>query len=455
MAELKRILGLRDLLLLVVGSVIGSGIFLVPGDILRDMNGSVLLALLVWVLGGLLSLLGALTYGEMAALQPQAGGVYIYIRDAFGALPAFLYGWTMFTLIATGALATLSVAFSNYLGELVPLTPATSRIASLGMIAVVVAVNVRGTRQGADVQNVSTLIKAGAVLLMSLALLALGREYPAVTRSLLPADGGASVWARFGLSMIAALWAYEAWQYATFSAGETRDPQRNFPRAFLGAMLALIAIYLLANAAYFVALGPAAAMHTERIAATAVNSALHPSLGKILSLAILISAFSAANAIQLTAPRVFFAMARDGLFFRKLTEVHPRFETPAFAIFLSGAWAMVLSQSGTFRDLYTYVVVASWVFYALAGGSIFYYRRALPGAERAYRVPGYPWTPALFVLAAIGVVVASVAALPKDWKFYAAFGIALAGIPVYFVWKRRNAQRAAKATAAKPGPRPQ
>jgi APA family basic amino acid/polyamine antiporter len=436
MSKLARTLSARDLLLIVIGAVIGSGIFLVPGDILRDMNGSVLLALLVWLLGGILSLVGALTYGELAAFQPEAGGIYIYLRDGFGKLVAFLYGWTLFLLIATGALATLSIAFTNYLGEIIPVSPLAARIVPIAMVAVIVVINVRGTRNSADVQNVTTLVKAGAIVLMSIALLMWGREHSSAANSLLPAGGGSSVWARFGLSMIAALWAYEAWQYTTFSAEETIDPQRNFPRAFLFGMLILIGIYLLANVAYFVALGPTDAMQSERIAAAAVGRVLHPVLAKVLALAIMISAFSAANCIQLTAPRVYYAMAKDGVFFQKLAKIHPRFQTPAFSILLSGAWAMVLTQSGTFRDLYTYVVVASWVFYALAGLSIFVYRKRFPDAQRAYRVPAYPVTPIIFVIASVAVVVASVAALPKDWKFAAAFGIMLAGVPAYFLWKR-------------------
>jgi APA family basic amino acid/polyamine antiporter len=438
MTALTRTLMFRDLLLLIIGAVIGSGIFLVPGDILKDMQGSVLLALLVWVAGGVLSLLGALTYGEMAAMKPEAGGLYVYIRDTFGPLTAFLYGWTMFALIATGALATLAAAFTKYLGELVTLTPLTARLAPLGMIAVVVAVNVRGVRQSANVQNISTLIKAGAIVVMSAALLLFGREYSATAASLLPTTGEGSVWARFALALVAALWAYEAWQYATFSAGEVREPQRNFPRAFLAGMLVLIGIYLLANFAYVASLGPTEMMRSERIAADAAGRVLHPALAKAIALAIMISTFSAANSIQLTAPRIYYAMANDGVFFKKLAEIHPRFGTPALSILLSGGWAMVMTQFATFRELYTYVVVASWVFYALGGVSIFLYRRRAPGAPRPYRVPGYPWTPLLFVLAAAAVVVASVVRLEKDANFYIALGIMLAGVGNFFIWKRQT-----------------
>lgn len=435
MTSLSRTLDYRDVLLLVVCSVIGSGIFLVPGDILKLMHGSVLLALLVWVAGGVLSLLGALTYGEMAAMKPEAGGLYVYIRDTFGALLAFLYGWTMFALIATGAVATLAAAFGKYLGQIVSLTPLAARLASVGMILVVVAINVRGTRQSADVQNVSTLLKAGAIVVMSAALMLFGREYSATADALLPPPGRDSLWGGFALALVAALWAYEAWQYATFSAGEVREPQRNFPRAFLGGMLVLIGIYFLANFAYVVSLGPEKMAGSQTIAADAVGEVLHPALAKMIAAAILISAFSAANAVLLTAPRIFYAMAGDGVFFKKLAEIHPRFGTPALSVLLSGTWAVVLTLNATFQELYRYVVVASWVFYALGGVSIFLYRRREPGAPRPYRVPGYPWTPLLFVLASVAVVVSSVHSLDKDWKFAAVCSIMAAGIPAFFVWR--------------------
>jgi basic amino acid/polyamine antiporter, APA family len=256
MTTLARTLGLRDLILLIIGSVIGSGIFLVPGAILRQVEGSVGLGLLVWLGGGVLSLLGALTYGELAAMNPAAGGLYVYIRDCFGRLPAFLYGWTLFLVIASGSVATLAVAFSTYLGEVVRMPPLVAKIVSVAMITVVTAVNALGTRQSADLQNWTTLIKVSAILAMSAVLFWLGRNYSDIAPALWPAHAGRSLLSNFGVAMIAVLWAYEGWQFASYSAGEALDPQRDFPRAFLAGTVFLIAIYLLANAAYLVALGP-------------------------------------------------------------------------------------------------------------------------------------------------------------------------------------------------------
>ena len=228
-AVLERTLGLRDLILLIVGTVIGSGIFLVPGAVLRQVQGSVALAMLVWLAGGILSLLGALTYGELAARSPKAGGIYIYIRDAFSPFLAFLYGWTLFFVISTGAMATLAVAFSAYLGEIVPLTSALRTLIAVGMIAIVAIVNVLGTRKSSDLQNWTTAIKVAAILIMSATLLFLGRGFSGNGPTLWITEGGAALASGFGLAMIGVLWAYEGWQYVTFSAGETLNAQRNFP----------------------------------------------------------------------------------------------------------------------------------------------------------------------------------------------------------------------------------
>ena len=450
MATLARTLGLRDLILLMVGSVIGSGIFLVPGAILRQVQGSIALALLVWLVGGLLSLMGALTYGELAALNPAAGGLYVYIRDGFGRLPAFLYGWTLFLVIASGSVATLAVAFSTYLSEIILLTPIAAKLISVAMIAVVTAVNVRGTRQSADLQNWTTLVKVGAILAMSAVLFAVGRGYAATAAAFWPAHAGRSLFSAFGLAMIAVLWAYEGWQFATYSAGETINPQRNFPRAFLAGTVFLICIYLLANAAYLAALGPAGAAESNAIAATSVAAVWNPRMAKLVALAILVSVFSAANSIQLTAPRVFYAMAADGLFFRRLAEVHPRFRTPAIAVLAGGVWSALLAWTGTFQQLFTYVIFAGWIFYGLAAASIFAYRRRMPDAVRPYRVPGYPWTPLLFVSAAAALVVNTIAAAPHDAAV--GLGIVLLGLPAFFLWRSRGAREPRTSSA---DPRPQ
>src|SRR5258707_8401647 len=352
-AQLRRVLGMRDLVLMIIGTVVGSGIFLVPGAILRAVGNSVPLALAVWLAGGVLSLLGALTYGELSAMKPQAGGLYIYIRDCFGAFPAFLFGWTLFFVISSGSIATLAVAFGNYLGEFLQLSAWETKSVVLLVILVITAVNVRGTRQSADLLNVTTAIKVTAILVVSAVLLWQGRN--PIFGSGAQTDHQAMGVSGFGLAMISVLWAYEGWQYVTYSAGETINPQHTFPLAFLIGSAALIAIYLFANLGYLAALGASGVAGSTRVAATALGAVVSHGAGKIVAIAILISMFSAANSIMLNAPRVYYAMARDGLFFHSLSQVHPRFGTPALAVGAAGILFAVLLASRPIQPALTYV----------------------------------------------------------------------------------------------------
>ncbi|MDQ3699198.1 MAG: amino acid permease [Gemmatimonadota bacterium] len=434
---LKRTLRTRDLLLIVIGTVIGSGIFVVPGAVLRQTDGRVGVALLVWLVAGVLSLLGALTYAELGAAKPSAGGLYAYIRDAFGPLPAFLYGWATFFVISTGSAATLAVAFAGYLDQLVSIGPMTSKLVAVLMIAVVAVVNVRGARQGADVQNWGTVIKAGAIVLLSVMLLVSGGGLEeARLAGLWPDAVSGSVLSGVGLAVLGVLWAYEGWQYVTFSAGEARDPQRTLPVAIIAGTATLIGIYLLANVGYIAALGPENAAATDRIAAEAAGTLFGPMAGKLVALVILVSMFSATNGLALTSPRLYFAMSRDGLFFRRLAEVHPRFGTPAFAIVASSIWAAVLAVSGTFEQLLTYVVFAGWIFYALGALSVFVFRRREPDRVRPFGVPWYPVTPLLFVAAAAAIVINTLVVQPVQSLL--GLGAVFLGLPAYFIWRARS-----------------
>ena len=432
--DLARTLGLRDLVMITVGTVIGSGIFVVPAETLRESGGSAGLALSVWVVGGVLSLLGALTYAELGAMKPDAGGIYVYIRDAFGPLAAFLYGWVMFLAIGPGTVAALSVAAVGYMGQLVPLGPVSGKAFALFLIAVVLVLNVRGTRTSADVQNIGTLIKSGALLLIGVVLLLFGRAGPGaqlwperVTGGLLASAGGA---------MIGVLWAYEGWQWLTFSAGEARDPQRTFPRGIILGTAALVFLYLLANLAYMQALGPEAVAKSPRVAADAVNAVLGPWAAKLIALVIVVSMFSASISSTLTCTRVFYAMARDGLFFKKLAEVHPRFGTPAWAVGANCVLGALFAATGTFSALITYVVFIAWLFYGWGAVSVYVLRRRFPAAPRPFRVPGYPVTPALFVLSAAALVLSTIAMQPER----AAVGLlaTASGVPMFYVWRSRE-----------------
>ena len=440
---LRRTLGFTDLVMLTLGTVIGSGIFLVPGVVLRQTGSSVGVALSVWVVGGVLSFLGALTYAELGAMHPDAGGLYSYIRDAFGPLLAFLYGWASFFVIASGSIATLAVAFSTYLGQILPVTPLVAKLISVAVIIVITAVNVRGTRGSANIENWTTSAKVGALFLLSLALIAIGHGW-SNPGPLWPATFTPSVFTGAGTAMIGVLWAYEGWQYVTFSAGETKDPQRVFPRAIAIATFALIVLYVVANAGYIAALGPAGAAQSDHVAADASRTVLGSASGVLLSALVLVSIFSAANGLMMTAPRLYYSMARDGVFFARLATVNERFGTPAAAIVLLAIWSAILAISGTFEQLLTYVVFAGWIFYGLGALSIFASRRRQPNAVRPFRTPGYPITPILFVASAAALVLNTMREQPT--RALIGLGAVVIGTPAFYVWRalsRRAAIRVA------------
>ena len=339
-------------------------------------------------------------------------------------------------MISSGSVATLAVAFSGYAGELFSLSPVNAKLAAIAMIVVVTIVNVLGTRGSANLQDWTTVIKVAAILLMSGVLFALGHGFTGVS-PIAPANSNVkSLASGIGLAMIGVLWAYEGWQYVTFSAGDAINAQRNFPRALLIGSSGLIGIYLFANLGYLAALGPMKAAQTDSIAAAAVTAVIGPAASKLVALAILISIFSATNGITLTAPRVYYAMARDGVFFHQLAKVHPRFRTPAFAVLSGSVWAIVLAATGTFEQLLTYVVFTGWLFYALGAASIFIYRRRVSDRELPYRVPGYPWTPILFIAAATALVLNTIAT--QMGRAAIGLGIVLLGTPAYFVWRSRS-----------------
>jgi APA family basic amino acid/polyamine antiporter len=434
-ADLRRTLGFTDLVMVTLGTVIGSGIFLVPGVVLRQTQGRVGLALSIWFIAGVLSLLGALTYAELGAMKPDAGGLYTYIRDAFGPLPAFLYGWASFFVISSGSVATLAVAFSGYLGQIVPLSPVAAKSVSLLMIFVIAVVNVAGTRRSATMQNWTTGAKVCGLLALSVAMIALGRGEPTVAAAAQPSSM-MSLLPGIGTAMIGVLWAYEGWQYVTFSAGETRDPQRVFPRAIAVATLVLVILYVLTNIGYLAALGPMAASRSDHVAADAMHAVFGPTSGSLLSALVLVSIFSAANGLMLTTPRMYFAMARDGVFFERLGSVDVRFGTPAFAIVALAVWSALLAVSGTFEQLLTYVVFAGWIFYGLGATAVFVYRRRQPDAIRPFRTPGYPVTPVLFVVSAGMLVLNTLIAQPV--RGAVGLGAVLLGTPAFFLWRAKS-----------------
>ena len=435
MAEgLKRTLTARDVAVITVGTVIGSGIFLTPGGVLRN-SGSVGVSMVAWLGGGILTLLGALTYAELGCSRPGAGGLYAYIRDAFGPATAFTFGWTLLVVIASGSAATLAVAAADNLAAVMPLGEVTKKVVAVGIIAALAVINVRGTRLSANALGIATLLKVSVLAILIVALPLMGSGWSRVT-TIWPAQVNGPVLSGGLLAMVSVLWAYEGWQYATFIGGEVMDPQRNFPRGLVLGAFVLVAIYVLANLGYLAALGPERLASSNAVASESVGAVFGPMAGRLVAIPVLVSIISAAHGLTLTAARVFHTMARDGAFFAKLGEAHPRFGTPANSIVALSAWSAVLAISGTFNALLTYVVFVAWIFYGLGGICLIVFRRREPDLPRPMKVPGYPVTPILFVLSAAVIVINTMI----DNPVRAAIGIAatLSALPIHAVWVRRT-----------------
>jgi APA family basic amino acid/polyamine antiporter len=447
MSELRRDLTLFDSISLVIGTIIGSGIFLVPAEIARAVHTPGWM-LGIWVIGGVLTMLGALSLAELGAAMPEAGGIYTFIGRAFGPLLGFLCGWMMFTVITSGSIATLGAAFPIYLGAFVPLTPTTTKLVSIVAIAIMTWINIIGVKNGARLGNVLTVLKVGGLVAMVLAVFLLpGQPAPAAAVAPAPLPTGAVPLSAVGVALVAVLWAYEGWHDISFAAAEMKDPQRNFPRAVIGGVAIVIALYLLANLAYLKVLTPAEIAASERVALTAMTSVTGVWGGKILTAAILCSILGAMNSLILAGPRAYYQMAKDGLFFERVSRVHPKWRTPVESLVFQGLWSVFLVLFiGGFSQLFTYVIFGGWIFYGLAVLSVIALRRKAPNMARPFRVPGYPVVPLLFGVVALAFVLNTLVATPRESGYGLAF-IAL-GIPVYLVQRAIRSRRSAGREAA-------
>jgi len=429
--DLPRAIGYIGSIAVVVGTMIGSGIFLVPHDMAQQV-GTVGSLLLVWIVGGVLSLAGALSLGELGAATPEAGGVYVYLREAYGKLFAFLYGWAMLLVINSGAIATLAVAFGIYSSTFLPLTPLEQKLLASAVIALLTLVNILGVRKGAAVQTVFMFAKlTGLAIIMGYALFAPGVQ-PIQASQPLPTLH--TTWSSFGVALIAALWAYEGWHMLSFAAGEVKDPARVLPVSYFLGTLLVVAVYLAANLAYLRVLPLAALAEHQRVAAKAMEILAGPHGATFVSALILCSIFGALNGNVLGGPRAYFAMARDGVFFASVGRVHPRYATPALAILLQGLWSILLAATGTFKQLYTYVIFTGWIFYGAATFAVVILRRKHPELARPYLVWGYPLLPIAFSLAALAIVGNALARSPAESGI--GLALVLAGVPIYLAWKR-------------------
>ena len=433
--ELARELSLFDTINIVIGTIIGSGIFLVPSEVARAVRSPGWM-LGVWVIGGVLTLLGALSLAELGAAMPDAGGIYTFISRGFGRLWGFLCGWMLFTVATSGSIATLGAAFPIYLGAFVPLNPTTTKLAGVVAIVILTWINIVGVKNGARVGNVLTALKVGGLIAMVAAIFSLPgptREQAAAwAAAAKPLPAGPAPLAAVGVALVAVLWAYEGWHDVSFAAGELRDPQKNFPRAAIGGVAIVIALYLLANLAYLTVLTPAEVAATDKVALLAMTRVTGEWGGKILTAAILCSILGAMNALILAGPRAYYQMAKDRLFFERVSRVHPRWRTPVESLVFQGLWSVFLVLFiGGFSQLFTYVIFGGWIFYALAVMSVVVLRRKEPGLVRPFRVPGYPLVPILFALTAGAIVVNTLIQTPRESLLGLAF-IAL-GIPVYWI----------------------
>ncbi len=442
---LPRVLTLWDVIMIVIGGVIGSGIFLSPKSIAAAVP-TPLIMLAVWVVGGMFSFFGALSFAELGAAMPEAGGIYIYLREAYGSLLSFLFGWTLFLVIDSGAIATLAVAFSS---EMLPKFPALAsmsmrdqKLIAAGFVVFLGIVNYVGVRWGARLQNLLTVIKTGAIglVVVGVFFFTRGQGHPANFVEPKPGPFNLGLLGAFGVGLVASLWAYKGWEAATYSAGETKNPQRNLPLGILIGTFAVIVLYVLANLAYLYVIPVTGIANSSTVAPDAMRMVMGPFGASLIIFLILFSILGAANQTVLTSPRVYFAMARDGLFFKKVAEVHPKFLTPHVSIVAISVWSILLTLTGTFEQLFTYVIFGEWIFFGLTVASVIVLRKKRPDLDRPYRTWGYPVTPVIFVLAALYVAVSSLIG-----EFRNAMGgllIIIIGVPAYLFW--RTPQRGIK-----------
>lgn len=446
---LIRAIGLGSAVMIVVGAVIGSGIFLTTGG-MAALIPSASLLLVAWVLGGVLAITGGLTYAEMGAMFPRSGGVYVFLREAYGPLTAFLYGWSSLLVVISGSMAAVSVGFAEYLSYFIPVLSTSNvvwsaavpwgtfsisagQLVAAAALGIIGAVNYVGVRSGNMLNVVLTAAKVGGLVAIPVMALVAGNVQPAFT-PVVPPEIVRPV-ASFGVAMIAVLWTYEAWYYVTYAAGEIRDPQRNVPRALLIGVLALMTIYVVVNLAYMHALTIDEMKGVTRIAEKAAATMMGSFGASIVALTVVISTFGCNAAGMLGGSRVLFAMGRDGTFLPAASRVHPRYLTPHVAVTALTIWSMVLTLSGTYEQLFTYVMFSSILFSAAAGAALFTLRRTHRDHPRPYLAWGYPVVPLIFVIGSVAFVLNTLFERPVE--SIAGLGLLVAGVPVYWYSKRR------------------
>ena len=432
--DLRRDLTLLDSTMINVGSMIGSAIFIVPAVIALYLQSGPLI-MTMWVAGGIISLFGALAIAELGGMMPRAGGQYVFLREIYGPLWGFLYGWTAFIVIISGSISAIAVAFATYLAYFFPMDDASIKITAIASIVLLTLVNCFGVKLGALIQNGLTFIKIGSLFLLGLLCMLLTDE-SASREIVMPDSLPGSFSALLVAAMVAVLWAYDGWIEITFVAGEVKDPERNIHRSLAISMILVIALYALVNAGYLAVLPLETMAGSLLVASDAMEALMGPPGAAIIAAAVVISTFGANNGFVITGARIYYAMAKERLFFESFGKVHARFATPIPSLLGQGLWASLLVLTGTYEELFTYVVFASWIFYAMSCTGVMILRKRLPDVSRPYRTWGYPVTPVIFISFSIILVVVSILENPKD--SLVGLGMILSGAPAYWYWSRKS-----------------
>lgn len=417
------------------GTMIASAIFIVPASIALGLQAPVLI-IGVWVLGGVVSLLGALCVAELGAAYPDEGGQFVYLRHAYGPLWGFLYGWAATLVVNPASIAAIAVGFATYLGFFLPLSGTGIRVVAVGSILALTALNAVGVRPGVLTQNVLTGLKIGALAAVVGVGLLLPGGSAANFSPAMPAASVSDLAGPLGVAMVAVLWAYDGWIEITYVGGEVVDAGRTLPRSIILSTLLVLGLYVLVNLAYLYLLSPEGMAASPLVASSAAQAVIGSVGASLVAIAILVSTLGANNGIVLTSARIPYAMARDGLFFQWAARVDRRFDTPLLALVAQGVLSAVLALSGTYQQLITYVVFASWLFYAMSAAAVIRLRHKAPGLARPYRAWGYPVTPIVFIGFATWLVGMTIVETPMESAIGA--GIVLAGVPAYWYWARRD-----------------
>ncbi|MDE0588070.1 MAG: amino acid permease [Candidatus Marinimicrobia bacterium] len=433
--KLKRVLSLMDATMINAGGIIGSGIFMVPATVALYTASSSLF-FMVWILGGIVSLFGALSVAELGAAMPKAGGQYVYLNEAYGPVWGYLYGWSAVAVINTASMAAVGVAFAEYLKFFYTISDLAVKEIAIFSIILLTIINIVDVKSGARFQNIFTFAKLGAILGVILLGLFLEGGSTQNFSPLFTDRPPLSLIGPLGLAMVAVLWTFDGWIFVTYVAGEVKNPERNIPLSLIFCMVIVVSVYIALNTVLVYVLGFDQMIGSELVMADAASKFIGGKGAAIVTIIILISLIGANNGFILTSARINYAMARDNRFFKQAAFIHPKFQSPANALIIQCIWACILTFSGTFNQLITYIIFASWIFYGMSAGAVIILRKKKPDMDRPYKTPFYPWIPIIFILFAIFLTVNTILEAPRDAAI--GTGIILAGLPLYYYWKKND-----------------